>query len=544
MRSPAAAIGWAFGRRHRWGFAAVGLYLVALVALRLVMAGSGGPVVFAEEWQFALAVTVPASLACMYFLAVFSFGLDGDLAGRESMFPARMFTLPVTSGALAGWPMLYGTAAMTLVWAATRLLGVWPAELRLPVVWPALFAAVILAWIQALTWMPYPLRGLRVAAAVLLMILIDVVVIPAHHYGVSEPVMLALLAPMLPAAYLTARLAVARARRGEVPEWGRRFSRLGGDSLRSRRGDDFPSPAGALAWLEWRRYGPSLPLLVAILLPFELALLMPFRQAPVLVAETIVAVLLTPPLLAAFVAATVARSHPEQRDTYELTQFIAARPVTSATLVAAKLAATLRSTVAAWVVVLVALAFALWLSETWSLVADAARRVVEVLGAPRAVAFALLVLAALVAETWKQLVQSLAIGMSGRPWLVKGSVFGTLALLTLAVPLGLWVIGSRQPIATVLEALPWILTGLVVVKIAAAGWVAVRLVERRVLPDRTLVAGAAASTAAVLALYGLLVWLLPTIVFPRHVLALVAILTVPLTRLSAAPLAVDSNRHR
>jgi hypothetical protein len=40
------------------------------------------------------------------------------------------------------------------------------------------------------------------------------------------------------------------------------------------------------------------------------------------------------------------------------------------------------------------------------------------------------------------------------------------------------------------------------------------------------------------------VWLLPTILFPRHVLALVAILAVPLTRLAAAPLAVDWNRHR
>ena len=48
----------------------------------------------------------------MYFLAVFSFGLSGDLAARQSMYPARMFTLPVTTAALAGWPMLYGTAAM------------------------------------------------------------------------------------------------------------------------------------------------------------------------------------------------------------------------------------------------------------------------------------------------------------------------------------------------------------------------------------------------------------------------------------------------
>lgn len=48
----------------------------------------------------------------MYCLAVFSYGLSGDLAARQSMYPARMFALPVTTTALAGWPMLYGTSAV------------------------------------------------------------------------------------------------------------------------------------------------------------------------------------------------------------------------------------------------------------------------------------------------------------------------------------------------------------------------------------------------------------------------------------------------
>ena len=62
------------------------------------------------------------SATFFYFLAVFSFGLSGDLAARQSIYPARMFTLPVTTAALAGWPMLYGTAAMASLWLATRLL--------------------------------------------------------------------------------------------------------------------------------------------------------------------------------------------------------------------------------------------------------------------------------------------------------------------------------------------------------------------------------------------------------------------------------------
>ena len=79
---------------------------------------------------FAFMVLVPLSFAFMYFLAVFSYGLAGDLAARQSMYPARMFTLPVTTAALAGWPMLYGTMAMARLWLATALLALWPSGVR------------------------------------------------------------------------------------------------------------------------------------------------------------------------------------------------------------------------------------------------------------------------------------------------------------------------------------------------------------------------------------------------------------------------------
>ena len=85
--------------------------------------------------------------------------------------------------------------------------------------------------------------------------------------------MLAILAPQLPLAYLAARFAVARARRGDVPDWRGMF----GSAARTiadvfpRRRDPFRSPARAQTWFEWRQHGRSLPAWVAILLPFELA---------------------------------------------------------------------------------------------------------------------------------------------------------------------------------------------------------------------------------------------------------------------------------
>jgi hypothetical protein len=544
MRSPAVAVAWEFRQRHRWGLIAVAGYLVVVAAIRLLVLEPGGRVTFDDDETFALVVVVPLTITFIYFLAVFSFGLAGDLAARQSMYPARMFTLPVTTAALAGWPMLYGTAAIGILWLATRLFGVWPSGVDVPWIWPAVLAASLLAWTQALTWMAYPLPGLRVVVTVLWLAMIDSVVMLALHYKASEPVMLAIVAPHVPLAYLAACFAVARARRGDVPDWRGVFARLGQIADVPRRRDDFASPAGAQLWFEWRRHGRSMPALVAILLPFELALLFVFSQTPVIIFETLLAVLLTPAFMATFAAATVSKSNPDGKDAYGVAPFIATRPMTSASLIAARLKATIWSALAAWVLVLVAIPLALRLSGTLPVVVDWNRQLVEAAGTPRSIAIVLLALTAFMTATWKQLVQSLYIGMGGREWLVKGSVFLALSLLAVIVPLAHWVVTNKAVMAALWNALPWILAVLVCLKISAAAWIAIRLRERRLLSDRTLVIGAACWDVAVLTLYGLLLWLIPTLIFPRYLLALVAILAIPLARLSAAPLALAWNRHR
>lgn len=301
MRSPAAAIFWACRQRHRWGLRALTGYLLTLAAIRLLF--HPGQRIDLDDERFALVVIVPLTATFIYFLTIFTFGLSGDVAARQSMYPSRMFTLPVTTSALAGWPMFYGGMAMAMLWFATRILAVWPPGVDVPVIWPALLAASLLAWTQALTWMPYPLQGLRVIVTVLWLATIDAVVMLALSYKAAEPVMLAILAPHVPLAYLTARHAVARARRGDVPDWRRWVAWL--DDVVPRRRTHFSTPARAQAWFEWRLHGRSLPAMMAILLPFELALLFLFRQTPVLIFETLLAVLLTPPFMAVFVAATV-----------------------------------------------------------------------------------------------------------------------------------------------------------------------------------------------------------------------------------------------
>jgi hypothetical protein len=384
-----------------------------------------------------------------------------------------------------------------------------------------------------------------VIVTVLWLTVIDAVVMVALEYKAPEPVMLAILAPHVPLAYLAARFAVARARRGHVPDWRGVFAWLGKivDVLPRRR-DHFSSPARAQVWFEWQRHGRSLPALVGILLPFELALLFVFRDTPVIVFETLLGVLLTPPFMAAFVAATVSKSNAAGSDSYGVTPFIATRPLTSASLIAAKLKVTIWSTLATWLLVLVAIPLALRLSSTSPTVIEWIRQLIEALGMPRAVAFLLLGFAALLASTWKQLVQGLYIGMSGREWVVKSSVCVVLSFLAIIVPLAHWVISSRVVMAVLWNALPWIAAVLVCFKISAAAWIAMRLHDDRLLSDRTLVIGAACWDVAVFAFYGLLAWILPALLFRRYFLVLVATLAIPLARLSAAPLALAWNRHR
>jgi len=542
MRTPAAAIAWELRQRHRWGLIALLATIFILGAIKIaVLATQAHPEL--HDATFALLVPVPLAATSLYLLAVFTFGIAGDLAARESMYPPRMLTLPVSTAALAGWPMLYGCLSMTLLWFAMRIVCIFPPGVEIPKYWPALFAASLLAWTQALTWMPYPFRGMRIVISIGLLVSIDVVALTALGTRARESTMLLLLAPLLPLAYAAALSAVRRARRGDVPDWGV-AKRLAPASTRSAPPRDFRSAARAQLWFEWRQFGRSLPLLVAIVLPVGLSLLFLFREADVIVVEIVVASLLLPSFMAIFVAATAGKSSSNASESYGITPFLATRPVEDRALVVAKWQAALISTLAAWVIVAVAVPVALLWSDAAEPILHIARNVDGALGRPRAIVLGLLILAGLVASTWKQLVQGLYITMSGRDWAVKGIAFATLVLVTLGfLALG-WILDSRYRIAVALNAIPWLMAAFVALKLVLAMRVMQRGAARGLFTRRQLISGAIAWDVCVLALYGVLTLILPAILFRRHFLLLVAMLVVPCVRLAAAPLAVAGNRHR
>jgi hypothetical protein len=263
----------------------------------------------------------------------------------------------------------------------------------------------------------------------------------------------------------------------------------------------------------------------------------------VLVIELLLGVLFIPIIIATFAAATVSKPSVNVSDSYGLPPFMATRPLTNAQLIAAKLKTTLASTALAWLLIIVAVPIALEWSGEMPLVVERSRRFAQTVGTPRAVVFLLVVVAAFIASTWKQLVQTLYIGLTGRAWLIKGSIFATLTLLFLIGPTAEWIIDTGR-LGRLWSTLPLIFTLLVCVKMSAGVWIATRLYRNRLLSDRVLVTGAACWCVAVFALYGVLVWLLDTPHIPHYLLMLLAILAIPLARLSAAPLALAWNRHR
>lgn len=545
MRSPALAIGWEFRKRHVWPLIAMAAYMVVLAAIKLLGFGPVDAIEVVPPDGRAAMLIAPLSWMFFYYLAVCSYGFAGDLAARQSIFPARMFSLPVRTEALVLGPMLHGTATVAALVYGAMLLARWPWGIETPFVWPALLAAVFLAWTQALMWMPYGLRGARVVITVLWLVVLDAVVLLAMHFKVSEPLMLAILAPQLPLAYLTACHAVARARRGDVPDWRPRFMRtaaVGGTA--PRRQASFASPARAQLWFEWRRQGRTLPALVGIVLPFELALFWIARDAPALLLELLLIALITPPLLASFTGAAVSKANPDARDSRAMSPFIATRPLSSAALIGAKLKMAMWSTLAAWLLVVVAVPLALVWSGNWPMVEARTTRLVEVVGMPRTIVFALLVLAGLMALTWKQLVQSLYIGLSGREWIGRATMIALLVFIVFIGPFVQWLVDNNSARTLLWSSLPAIFAVLVALKMLAAALVAARLARSGLLSDRALVGGAAIWVMVVFALYGVLVWLVFGPLIPQYFLALLAILAVPLARVSAAPLALAWNRHR
>jgi hypothetical protein len=360
-------------------------------------------------------------------------------------------------------------------------------------------------------------------------------------FEVAAALLTAGLAASLPLAYAVAVTGVARARRGDMPEWPwlPRWAEAVG-RWRPRRRRPFASAARAQVWFEWRQHGKSLPFLVGFILP--MFLVVAFNDDIPSAALLMIAAGL-PPFFAQLGGASIGKMNPWVRDYYGVPPFTAVRPMTSGALVGAKLKMAALSTLATWALMILGLAAVLLLTGRWGEVADWARaglRADPLLFAARL----LFGFSGLLLLTWRNLVEGLYVGLTGRGWVINGNSYLWLAVTVALGSFGAWLYYHPAYHEPFFAALPWLLGAAALLKLLAAG-LTCRAACRRGMVSRDALARLLdlwllAAVGLVVALW----WLAPRDYFSVPSLVAGVVLFLPLTGLAAAPLALAWNRHR
>jgi hypothetical protein len=553
MRTPALALSWQLWYRHRRGLAAAMACWAICAVLVAVLPRTGG-----DREPLAALGLILLPLTLFYLLIGFAYGHDGlPIEARESSFPARQFTLPVRTTALVGWPMLYGGAAVALTYLAWAGCVIRPCGPDLPLAWPALLLAALLAWLQALLWTPFGLPLVRVPVALTTATVLVLFGSLGSIYGVPEPVLAGTYAVLIPAAYLVGRAGVRRARGGDLPDWRWWVGPARGVPAAPASRPPFSSPARAQLWYEWRLHGlvfPFLLLCLFLLLTYPAVLLAwvghagldgdiyPFLQP--FTQEARVLFLVFQPLvgLPLFFAALLGNGLGAIGPRLRVSSFLVARPLSSAALVTAKLHLTARSTAAAVALTLLTALGWLLLTGTGADLAGWWHQVVEMYQPARAGALVVLAAVAFVGLTWLQLCKGLAFGLTGRVWgqAIPVVVIVLLVALSFAAQ---WIAHHPEHHAVLWAALPWALAVAVLGKLLAAALAFAGSLRRRLWELRPLIVVLVAWLLTAGCLLLLAAWLLPTSWWTGWVGPLGVVLVVPLARILAAPLALDWGRH-
>jgi hypothetical protein len=548
MTSPALAIAYTFWQRHYRVLCAITAYLALAAGFSALFAT---PNLAPRSQSSLLMVLAMPVLLAPHLMTLFAYGLEAHVESRGSCFPFRMFTLPVRTAELVLWPMLFGTAAVALVWLVTARLVFWPWGAPTPLVWPALLLAAVLAWTQALLWCPFGLPWLRVAVAAPLVGVVVAATVAAVQLQAPLVCLYAFLAAQLPAAYLVAYAGLRAARRGDAPRWGwlttpltAILPRRSGWSGRCR---PFDSGYRAQAWWERRRYGVKAPLLVALILPWSLAALALERNPllPTLTTKNILATTLLMPLFVGGMGIDwQSKPNPWAKRKFGLSTYLATRPLSTAAMVAAKLEMALWTALAAWAVwaaeVLVALLLSGYYREVWGWWVQwiAAAPPWEVAGTLVAAA------ALLLALTWKNLIAGMCVNATGREGVIQACGLAFAALIFLTVAVAALSAGNPELPAFLLRALPWALGVAVALKAGLAAWAVRSLLRSGLVPVRVVWTLLGMWCAVAAGLVVLVVRLAPAGNLAPPSLVAGVVLMLPLARLAATPLALAWDRHR
>ncbi|MHC4398871.1 MAG: hypothetical protein ACYTG0_04245 [Planctomycetota bacterium] len=550
MPSPATAVLWEVWKRHRWVLIASSAWLIVVSGLCHALSDGvifGVTLVVHEDAILMTLLLAIGPLLCG-LLPLFAYGCDADIAGRESSFPPRMFTLPMTTRALVGWPMLYGTAAIALAWLAVASFVLRPGGMNVPLWWPSALLASCLAWVQALSWRPFGLPGLRIVAAVLSIGVLVAVSSLRWMAHLPEPVVSLLLGSTILPAYVVAVSGVARARRGDQPDWQWLFgwARHVADWF-SLRGRFFGSPSRAQIWFEWRRCGLGLLIAVGLAILSLAILIIVSRHNPRLSPNSPLRspiLLLTVPLLAGVMAFGGWGNCGDPRRGQAIPAFLATRPMTCAGLIWAKMKAAAIGAAVVWGMALAAIVLMVLLTGSWGELAGQWNMLTRDFSAAEKAAMVTLGVVFLLAATWKPMVSNMFYSLTGRNWVYVVGAFVMGSVVVGIIPVASWLSMHPEYHDDLLAAVPWALTTAAVLKLLVGGWLVRVIIRRRLVETRLMARLVAAWLMIALCLTASIHCLVPGSLARWYLIAACVVLALPLVRLSLAPLALAWNRHR
>jgi hypothetical protein len=546
MRSPTVALTWEIWRHNRF-WATLTAALLAIGSIGVLALSTEGDTAYRDDAISFLNSTLGA-LAMLFVFGMFHYTELDPQTGAMG-FPRRVYVLPVSSLHLVAVPLLMGVASL---WFVRAIQFGWSGDFS---VRSAVGLGAFMVVYQTILWTCARLgssRALVIGIAAIWFIYVGFGGMRSTSEGLSGPqnaFTIAMFAAVGGAAFLVSWLHVARERcGGKRRRWRTRSLIAAVADALPRRMRDFRSPAAAQVWLEWRRSGAVLPILVGgILIVFVAPFCWILRSEADVTLRILLVILAMPPLLALPVGKGLSKPDFWTTD-LGLPPFLAVRPLSNRDFITIKLKTAVLSSVVAWLLTVVFLAIYLPLVANL----DGVRRVLagfQALFGGTWHAVGLLFVLALMMLTWRFLVGGLWIGLSGSRKLfgLSAAPYGatplllTMALFTVFKKESLidWAISN---VDNFLPTAALVLTGAVLVKFAMAIRTA-REISRQYL----LVWFAATSLLVILALLlsrGLGAAMPSFSTQIRNVLVLVALVFVPLARMGLAASFFEKNRHR
>ena len=468
-------------------------------------------------------------------------------------FPYRLFVLPVRTWQLVALPMLFGVAAVELVYVAWIKL-VWiHGETSLPGWFGVVLGAYMVLYQTAL----WSLAGFRIIRVLVLSLgglsSVAVACLPFFSKNsaspwFSETRLVVIMVGMTLLAFVAAWMVVGRQRcgGGRRQNWIKGLIERIGDAM-PRRTNDFASPAAAQFWFEWRRWGLLLPGCVAFALACMASISWVNRTDPRFT-NYLLGRILGMPLVLAFVLGKGVVKPDFWSTNLALPGFLAIRPLREGEFVACKMkvAAVSALITCSLVAGFIALWLPLWADTTQLRLPMVFSRVLH----PHSwQIFVVLYFAVFVVVTWRCLVSDLWAGLSGsRSYYIGCLCLGVMLPALLLLACGIWsdTIASQihnHPNVVAIaagSAIGWTLALLVILKLWCAVFYWSKSTPRRTLQYLLIWVGA---TLCFIALAVLSTPWADTFRL-EHLFVLAALLLMPLARLGLAPWALGKNRHR